>query len=255
METTTHRNLDFYQTYGLHQYYKDYVSYNSNLYQLQTSHWELTQLSKRAEGKDIRRVLLIGLGFGRELDHLLKAFPYANIAVLDFNDQFINPARSIYSSDRTSFANHDLNKGTLPFPDQSFDLIISLNTLEYLEESPFHAFFGESARALKPGGLLFFRLYNASFPFSFIDQRHIKLRSASLPVVYPRPFEETKISVEKNLSLVKVQPLGYRIQARLFNVLYTDPLSSITWTLEKLISRILPVGKARSIYFTGVKND
>jgi len=243
------RNQRFYQTYGLHQYYTDYISYKNNFYQLHTSQWELAQIAAIAAPNQIQRVLLAGMGFGRELDHLLKIFPNAKIDVLDFNEHFINPAQQIYGETRTAFHQVDLNKGILPFPSDSFDLIVTLNTLEYLDEGGFHDFFAEAARVLRIGGSLFFRLYNASFPFSFLDKRHLRSRTDDMPIVYPRNYESTKNLLSKQLVVKSEIPLGWRINFRFFNFLYSNTLSSLTWEIEKGLCAILPTKFAKSVYF------
>lgn len=247
------RNLRFYQTYGLHHYYSDYISYKNSFHQLHTSQWELNQIAGITDTQKVKRVLLAGMGFGRELDHLLKIFPNAKIEVLDFNDQFIEPARDIYGAGRTTFHQIDLNHSGLPYPSDHFDLIVTLNTLEYLDEAAFHRFFAESARVLGKGGHLFFRLYNSSFPFSFLDQRHIRSRSEDMPIVHPRPYQSTKESLSLHLRIKSEQALGWRINFRLFNFLYRDTLSSLTWQLERGLNTVLPIKLARSVYFTGEK--
>jgi SAM-dependent methyltransferase len=48
----------------------------------------------------------------------------------------------------------DLDKESIPFPDDSFDFVIASHVIEHLGDQI--AFFGECVRVCKPGGLLYF---------------------------------------------------------------------------------------------------
>lgn len=252
-EVVSNRNLAFYERYDLFHYYSDYLSSEAEMYQHLTSNWEFQKLKEIVDNRSIGKILLIGLGFGRELDHLLKLHPNFEISVIDFNRQFIEPAENIYSNARVSFHRVDLNTEVIPFKNDTFDLIIALNTLEYLDELAYSSFFVEARRVLSKGGILFFRLYNSSFPFYIFDKRQLRKRHANQPMLYPRPFLQTFDIVEKSLNISALFPVSMRIIFRPFNFLYGNSLAYITWLLERIVCAIIPIKYARNVYFVGRK--
>jgi SAM-dependent methyltransferase len=73
---------------------------------------------------------------------------------LDASAEVIQMARaSIEGDPRYSFLLHDISEG-LPFPDESFDCILSVNTLECLTDKSAHL--KEVHRVLRPGGSVVF---------------------------------------------------------------------------------------------------
>jgi SAM-dependent methyltransferase len=52
------------------------------------------------------------------------------------------------------FRKADLNRGTLPFPDDMFDFVVARHVIEHVERPV--EFFGECVRVCKPGALLYF---------------------------------------------------------------------------------------------------
>ena len=51
------------------------------------------------------------------------------------------------------FRKADLNREPIPFPDDTFDLVVASHIIEHLDDGV--VFFGECLRVLKPGGLLY----------------------------------------------------------------------------------------------------
>lgn len=63
--------------------------------------------------------------------------------------------------DKTGSVNYETADALhLPYPDQSFDVVTSMDFLEHVENP--EAFIKEFARVLKPGGLFFFHTFNRS---------------------------------------------------------------------------------------------
>ncbi len=254
MTTNLERNAKFYSDYSLFNYYKDYINCNDGVYQYLVSNFEIKLICKILEDNRFSKILLIGLGFGRELDAVLKVSPDINVDVIDFNAAFLNPAQKIYSSDKVKFFRVDLNVESLnDFPSENYDLVICMNTLEYISDLGFESFFKESNRVLRQGGNLFVRLYNSSFPFFFADRRHLNKRSVDMPMLYPRPFNLSKYLIEKSFDITQAIPQGFRINNRLFGLLYSDALASLIWSVESWVARICAPEYAKNVYIIGVK--
>ena len=96
--------------------------------------------------------LEIGAGSGRLLIRLARERPYRAVA-LDYAPYAIRAVRENYR--RAALAGHALfgDARALPFPDASFDLVLSGGLLEHFREpGPILA---EMARVLRPGGLFY----------------------------------------------------------------------------------------------------
>ncbi len=111
------------------------------------------------------KVLDMGAGTGRSSIMLLKARPQATLVALDlFTEQYqahfgsgfsgqeklLANLRAAGVDSRASIQTGDMRK--LPFPDATFDGIISCYAIDHLDREGAHAALSESARVLKPGG-------------------------------------------------------------------------------------------------------
>lgn len=104
--------------------------------------WAATKLSKHlAKGQ---RVLDVGAGQGQFA---------AAIAPYLINYEAIDALRYETFPREFVFHEHDLNHYPLPFAQNSFDHVVSIETIEHLENP--RAFTRELVRILKPGGILF----------------------------------------------------------------------------------------------------
>ncbi len=116
-------------------------------------------------------VLEIGCGPGRLLGPLAERF--REVIGVDFSQDMIN-----YASRRLSaFTNILLKKNdgvTLPLPDHSVDLVLSVIAFQHMNLASIRSYFSETFRVLKPHGL-----------FRFQTRRDIKRRNVS---VYDRYF-------------------------------------------------------------------
>lgn len=88
---------------------------------------------------------------GGTLLEQLKAVGFTNLHGVDFEDFLRN-------KEVATFHKTDFNFEPLPFPDASLDMIVSIETVEHLE-NPMH-FEREVARVLKPNGIFIFSMPN-----------------------------------------------------------------------------------------------
>jgi ubiquinone/menaquinone biosynthesis C-methylase UbiE len=90
------------------------------------------------------RILDVGCGTGEGSLFLAREFPQARVRGLDISEEMISVARAKVGLDpegRIAFKVGDAS--SLPYPDDSFDLVAQLNM---------PPFFAELARVLRPGG-------------------------------------------------------------------------------------------------------
>lgn len=92
------------------------------------------------------KILEIGCGPGALVEALHRWYPKAQIYGIDLDSNFISFAK--HNIPGVEFIEGDVTK--LPFPDDSFDVVISNTLQEHIEPS---AFWGEQKRVLKPGGI------------------------------------------------------------------------------------------------------
>lgn len=94
-----------------------------------------------------KAVLELGCGTGRHTAWLARNG--ANVTALDFSEGMLAEARRKVPPGAVSFLSYDLHD-PLPFPDGTFDVMVSGLVLEHLRE--LGGFFGEARRAIRNGG-------------------------------------------------------------------------------------------------------
>ena len=119
------------------------------------------ELPRRAEGenvlfeqvpRDAGRVLDIGTGDGRLLDHLRRERPQMLGVGLDFSELMLAAARERFAGDGgVELVEHNL---TEPLPDLGrFDAVVSSMVIHHLEDERKRALNGEIYDLLEPGGV------------------------------------------------------------------------------------------------------
>jgi ubiquinone/menaquinone biosynthesis C-methylase UbiE len=88
-----------------------------------------------------------GVGYG---SHMLALAGAASVTGIDVSADTIALAHKHFSHPKLEFQQADCL--SLPFADQSFDLVVSLETIEHLPDPP--RFLNEISRVLRPGGEL-----------------------------------------------------------------------------------------------------
>jgi ubiquinone/menaquinone biosynthesis C-methylase UbiE len=101
------------------------------------------------------KILDAGCGFGGTLIHLAKAFPDAQCVGIDMSDTLLDLARQTAEAggleDRVTFEKADVQE--IPYPDDSFDVVISTNVLHHVADPL--AMLHELERVLAPEGMLY----------------------------------------------------------------------------------------------------
>jgi SAM-dependent methyltransferase len=92
-----------------------------------------------------RLILDLGSGGGRNSDNLRAKFPEARVVALDLSFIRCSSCRQATGADVVCG-----NAMGLPFPDDSFDLVLSTQVIEHVPDD--RAFVEESGRILKKGG-------------------------------------------------------------------------------------------------------
>ncbi|HYW40730.1 MAG TPA: class I SAM-dependent methyltransferase [Terriglobales bacterium] len=121
------------------------------------------------------KVLDIGCGTGHLAGELMRR-GYEAWGV-DFSDAMVRYAREHYDADR--FQVGDIER--IPFPDNSFDGVMSLGVMEYLSAD--EPALREMWRVLKPGGRAVITTPSSICPFYYMDRAAVKVGSLARPLV------------------------------------------------------------------------
>lgn len=128
--------------------------------------------TKVSQGSNI---LDIGCGTGHLAGELMQR-GYAAWGV-DLSEAMVEYAREHYNRDR--FRVGDIEQ--IPFPDNTFDAVMCLGVMEYLEKD--EPALREMWRVLKPGGRAVITTPNIVCPFFHMDMAVLKMRKVARPLV------------------------------------------------------------------------
>jgi len=152
-------------------------------------HWHRYAFARRyAEG---RRVLdaACGEGYGTAL----LGTKAAEAVGVDIDASSIRHAQSTYGSATVRFIGGSCTE--LPFPDASFDVVVSFETVEHLDAADQPRMLAEFARVLKPAGLLIIsspnkRLYSDARDYVNEFHRHELYRDGLAELLAPTPADD-----------------------------------------------------------------
>jgi malonyl-CoA O-methyltransferase len=132
---------------------------------------------------DVRGRAALDLGSGTGRHALWLAAAGAAVTAVDFSEGMLAEARKKPGAEAVRFLVHDLHE-PLPFPDGTFDMVVSGLMLEHLRD--LGRFFGEARRALRPDGRA---VMSAMHPAMFLRGSQARFTDpASGAVVQPGSF-------------------------------------------------------------------
>jgi ubiquinone/menaquinone biosynthesis C-methylase UbiE len=119
----------------------------------------LAEVVRRA-GRGRLRLLDVGMGTGRFLHQAARTLPDAGLCGVDLSPWYVGFARDLLSARASGSGSRPrarvqaANAESLPYPDDSFDVVTSIFMLHELTRSVRRTVLGEMRRVLDPGGLL-----------------------------------------------------------------------------------------------------
>jgi len=161
---------------------------------------------------DGAEVLDAGCGVGYGSAHLAQAA--AKVVGVDVSPEAIAYACAHYVGPRTSFEVMDVT--ALEFPDASFDVVCSFETLEHLREPPFAV--REAARVLRAGGVYVVSTPRAERTCSSPDNpfHEVEYSPADFRTLLRERFESVELYGQRRLQtrrhrlLLRLDVLGLR---------------------------------------------
>lgn len=236
------RNSDFYEKYSLQDYYKDYLRTKLKYFSLFVNNFE-SEILIDCVDNSTQKVLIIGMGFGREIDIIGKIVNPIQVDVIDFSHDFIEFGSRWYKN--VNFYRRDLNLEKISL-NNSYDLIISFNTLEYLNDSAFIKIMSEIKSMQSPTGKFIFRILSANFLQRKRIVKELSNRSNNMPIYFLRKIPDVvSILNYNNIRLIK-SPIKF--DGLLFEILYIYFWPTFSY-VERVLRSIIPINKCRSVYF------
>lgn len=149
-------------------------------------------ISRHVGAKDFT-LLDAGCGTGGMLKRIGAAYPRAQLHGLDYAEIACTLARR-----KTRARIHLGTVAALPYPDESFDVLVSLDVLNSENVDPDHVV-GEFRRVLRPGGILILNLAAYQWLLSYHDRA----------VHQTRRFTATRVRVLLGNARLAVRQLSY----------------------------------------------
>lgn len=97
-----------------------------------------------------------GEGYG---SYLMKRWGAVHVEGVDISDEAIESAKKNFITDGLHYLQHDISQ--LPYDNESFDLVVSFETIEHLDEAA--CFLKEIRRVLKPNGVVLISCPNDNY--------------------------------------------------------------------------------------------
>jgi 2-polyprenyl-6-hydroxyphenyl methylase / 3-demethylubiquinone-9 3-methyltransferase len=182
--------------------------------------WVAEELRKRFAGRTLR-ILDVGCG-GGFLSNYLAAQGHA-VTGLDFASDALKVARLHDATGRVEYIAGDAYR--LPFPDNGFDAVCSMDFLEHVEE-PERAI-RETARVLMPDGLFFFYTFNRNWLAWLVVIKGVEWFVRNTPPnmhvlrMFIKPQELTSMCVRSGLAVDSLRGMAPVVFSTAFGKLLT----------------------------------
>ena len=134
------------------------------------------------------------------------------VSGVDIVDELSNDARAVLGR---RFCVADLN-ARLPWPDASFDLVVSIEGIEHLENA--FAFVREMHRLCRPGGI-----FILSTPNTISIRSRVRFLGSGFYLSDPRPLDESSPHPLHHIGLKTFSELRYILHTSGFQVLDVEP--------------------------------
>jgi SAM-dependent methyltransferase len=171
---------------------------DSKYYNKLKADWTIKLCDKYLGNISQKDFLDLGCGTGLTEKNLIEKF---NSGVgLDLSYGMIEAG--VKNLDNCSFVQADASK--LPFPDQSFDLVLSITFLHHVSDENIHNIMKESKRVLKNGGMIIHFDHN---PYNFLTRKVVEycVFDEGETLLRPRKTIENMMKKEG----LKTQETGY----------------------------------------------
>ena len=239
------RNEKFYNNYSIKQYFVDIARHKSinfiNFLNTIEQNFIIDSINDTTSN-----VLVIGMGYGREIDIVKKIKPNIKIHALDFNKQFINWGKNNYKN--VLFELYDLNSKNVAFNFEKYDLIICFNTLEYLENINAINLIYKIGKNLKKNSVFLFRIPSDNFIQKKYVNYLLSKRSSLEPITTSFDIDIIYRHLIKNNFNVTLFKQPIKFEGFFANFLYSKLWNFFSY-LESLIRFFMPYRNCRAIYF------
>jgi hypothetical protein len=235
------RNKKFYEKYTIKQYFLDILTHAERNYINYLNDFEIFLL-KEEFNKPLKKALVIGMGYGREIDWLKKIYLNIKIDIIDYSNPFVNFGKNNYKN--VSFFKIDLNKID-NYDFSKYDLILCFNTFEYLKPSIGTKLILDICKKLKNNSIFVLRLQNKNFFMAPLIQRIISKRSSNLPITFFYDVCDVLKKIEK--FSIKIVTIKGPLQLIGFKYIYTFLWNFFSY-FELVIRLIVPKKYTRAIY-------
>jgi ubiquinone/menaquinone biosynthesis C-methylase UbiE len=183
-------------------------------------------------------ILDFGSGVGNSIEFFLEYFPNAQITAIDVSEKSLEISRKRYKN--SANVNHILFNGTsLPFEDNSFDLVFSACVFHHIDPTEHIALFTEISRVLKNN------------KGTFIIFEHNPLNPLTRMAVDKCAFDKNAILVSCKETKTRLSEVGFTKVVSRYTIFFPKFLSSLR-ILEPWLAQI-PLGA--QYYVAAVKRD
>jgi 2-polyprenyl-3-methyl-5-hydroxy-6-metoxy-1,4-benzoquinol methylase len=200
------------------------------------------------------RVLDVGCGFGGAL--LAMSDAGARAIGLEYADDSLQVCRERLALHGVTAALVRGNAFALPFPDQAFDVVVSMEVLEHVPRRA--AFIAELARVLRPGGMLYLSFPNLFSWTNLVRDPHYQLAGVTaMPLPIARWYTRRRRGWNYDVQVLPIGPWVARRCARngvrMYSLVTSEKVLlervSAPWTIRdpvprKLLSTVHRLGLA-----------